>query len=458
MINRLKSINTIPFIFCLGLLFLNDFYLKEAYHNWLTGKLSDFCGLYVFASFWSALLTTQKKWVYFGTALLFILWKSPYAQGVIDLFSDYLYPIHRVVDISDLMAIAILPIAYWLQFDKKYRVEWNPIVPGILTIIAFCATSHPQPRQNFDQPQWLLFKSDSTLENIDSQVWSGFEVYCQDTTCLVKVNDIAIQDFPVLNDDYQKVSVLKNLEVRVLNDLLYGSSIPLETVLDSLTISGETSEHIKLQDYQDSLHFEGIRLHGRFTRYSNKGKLLIDGWYNHGIEDSLWSYYNYNGEVVVEKVFDHGELTRKTIDLNKDADTTYYSKRSEKITYKYFHLAIIAMLIIGLIYWLAHNYKTHPANIKYSKWLNIILLVILPIVVFALGLTISLTLPYSPQLSFLFILEFFVVFLTSLILFIIIFFAVRLRSHWDLLIYVVLFSLIFVLIEHAQFLQELIND
>lgn len=33
------------FISSLLLLLLNDFVFKPVYHNWLTGKLSDFCGL-----------------------------------------------------------------------------------------------------------------------------------------------------------------------------------------------------------------------------------------------------------------------------------------------------------------------------------------------------------------------------------------------------------------------------
>lgn len=39
---KLKSINNIPFLVSLVILILNDFYFKTIYHNWLTGKLSDF--------------------------------------------------------------------------------------------------------------------------------------------------------------------------------------------------------------------------------------------------------------------------------------------------------------------------------------------------------------------------------------------------------------------------------
>lgn len=43
------------FLLCLCLLLLNDFILKSEFHNALTGKLSDFAGLFIFPLFFSAL-------------------------------------------------------------------------------------------------------------------------------------------------------------------------------------------------------------------------------------------------------------------------------------------------------------------------------------------------------------------------------------------------------------------
>src|SRR6187549_1056878 len=118
---KLESIINIPFLACLAILLLNDFYLKIEYHNWLTGKLSDFCGLFVFASFWTVLLPNKKQMVYFSTALVFTIWKSPYSQPFIDFFSESIYPIHRVVDITDIMALTILPIAFYYNPGPNIR-------------------------------------------------------------------------------------------------------------------------------------------------------------------------------------------------------------------------------------------------------------------------------------------------------------------------------------------------
>ncbi len=38
-----------------GVLLLNDFVLKAAFHSWLTGKLSDVAGLAAFTIFWCAI-------------------------------------------------------------------------------------------------------------------------------------------------------------------------------------------------------------------------------------------------------------------------------------------------------------------------------------------------------------------------------------------------------------------
>jgi len=72
--NKLQQICTIPFVICLGLLLLNDFYLKFEYHNWLTGKLSDFCGLFIFPVFWSAIFfKTEANRIFLYCIMLYVV-------------------------------------------------------------------------------------------------------------------------------------------------------------------------------------------------------------------------------------------------------------------------------------------------------------------------------------------------------------------------------------------------
>ncbi|HMG92583.1 MAG TPA: hypothetical protein VK589_21145 [Chryseolinea sp.] len=177
---RLRSINNIPFLICLALLLLNDFYLKAQFHNGLTGKLSDFCGLFLFASFWSAFLPRKKPEVYFLTALIFVVWKSPYSQSLIDLFSRTFYTINRTVDITDLIALVILPIGFFYNPENTLKPKVNPLLVAAVSFFAFCATSVPDARQAFEQPQYILFKS-GTIDFSDSVYPSVYQLYRLDS-------------------------------------------------------------------------------------------------------------------------------------------------------------------------------------------------------------------------------------------------------------------------------------
>ncbi|EDM38033.1 hypothetical protein PBAL39_16449 [Pedobacter sp. BAL39] len=97
MYDRLKNLLSPLFIFCLSLLILNDFFLKAMFHNTLAGKLSDFCGLFIFPIFWSAVFPKHKSGVFIASAALFVYWKSEYASALIELVNT-VFKIHRTVD------------------------------------------------------------------------------------------------------------------------------------------------------------------------------------------------------------------------------------------------------------------------------------------------------------------------------------------------------------------------
>ncbi|PUV24993.1 hypothetical protein DCO56_08585 [Sphingobacterium athyrii] len=62
MYERLKYLVSPLFIFVLFLLIINDFFLKAAFHNTFTGKLSDFSGL-LFFPFSDPLSSLNKSYV-----------------------------------------------------------------------------------------------------------------------------------------------------------------------------------------------------------------------------------------------------------------------------------------------------------------------------------------------------------------------------------------------------------
>ena len=138
-------------LFLLGLFVLlaNDLYWKAAYHNWLTGKLSDVAGLLVLPVFCFALSSRlSRKIVLFGCAAFFLWWKSPASQPLIDYLNQYLpLPAQRVVDYSDWLALLVLPSAAFIKpvsipmhrFARQ-SIRW---LLGTVTIFSVCATSMP---------------------------------------------------------------------------------------------------------------------------------------------------------------------------------------------------------------------------------------------------------------------------------------------------------------------------
>jgi len=132
------------FVFSLSTLVLNDLVFKYAYHNWLTGKLSDVAGLASFVIFCTQLLPRRKQWVYVITAIAFIWWKSPLSQLMINFCNTALHTsFNRVVDYTDCAALLILFVTWPLQ-PKQHTMLFKKAVTyalSIISVITFCASS-----------------------------------------------------------------------------------------------------------------------------------------------------------------------------------------------------------------------------------------------------------------------------------------------------------------------------
>ncbi len=141
---KYKIFQTYGFIISLILLISNDLLLKPLFANWLTGKLSDFVGLFVFVLFWSCFYPKYRSFIYLLTAVLFTLWKSPSSEGFIEfLNTSFGLSFQRVVDYTDLIALIILPIAYIYEENlSKKTISIHPILPIALSVFAFIATSY----------------------------------------------------------------------------------------------------------------------------------------------------------------------------------------------------------------------------------------------------------------------------------------------------------------------------
>jgi hypothetical protein len=147
---NLDLLTTPGFLIALSLLLANDFLLKPAFHNALTGKLSDFAGLFAFAIFWTALFPKHKRIIHLIIAFGFLFWKSNWSQPLIDGWNDLpLFGVARTVDYSDMLALLVLPFAY-LYCEKNPSSVWSfGFAPHMLTLVAvfaFTATSFADER------------------------------------------------------------------------------------------------------------------------------------------------------------------------------------------------------------------------------------------------------------------------------------------------------------------------
>jgi len=173
MTRNYKILTSFWFIIGLTILLLNDFLLKGLYGNWLTGKLSDFSGLFVFALFWTAFYPRQRIKIIWLTGFLFTFWKSPFSQPLIDSWNNLGFiNIYRTVDYTDLIALTILPIAYFFEIniEKARTFKINPVFPVLISAFAFMATSY-RTDVNINKEYQFPFSKDTLfnrLNNIDS--------------------------------------------------------------------------------------------------------------------------------------------------------------------------------------------------------------------------------------------------------------------------------------------------
>lgn len=149
---KIELLSARLFVIGLAILLTNDFILKPLFHNFLTGKISDFVGLFIFPYFFSVFFKRQSKIIYLLTGFLFVIWKLSLSDSFIIWWNNNIFfQIDRVVDYTDLFALIVLPFSYYYLtnqniFRTKIRYAFSSLI-GAISIFSFCATS--QPRQEF---------------------------------------------------------------------------------------------------------------------------------------------------------------------------------------------------------------------------------------------------------------------------------------------------------------------
>lgn len=155
---RLFSIiTTWPFLFCLAILIMNDWWLKDACPGVITGKLSDFAGIAVVSLLLLATYPRRVVSIFCSIFLAFLWWKSPASDVCIQLFNQLgLFRIGRTVDYTDMVAMVIFPVCRAVAAQETgFAIPWPRLrrymaVPTVLvTLTAILGTSQRPTLQNY---------------------------------------------------------------------------------------------------------------------------------------------------------------------------------------------------------------------------------------------------------------------------------------------------------------------
>lgn len=137
------------FLLSLLLLILNDWYFKNAFNNEITGKLSDFAGLFAFPFLLGILFSNHKKAVHFLAGIIFIYWNSEFSQPLINYLNSSGLHVIRTVDITDNIALISI-IASYKCLNQQVDFKLNPLIQRAIIVIsclAFMATTM-SPQEN----------------------------------------------------------------------------------------------------------------------------------------------------------------------------------------------------------------------------------------------------------------------------------------------------------------------
>ncbi len=259
MTKKYRILISYAFLGSLLLLLLNDFVLKGMYGNWLTGKLSDFAGLFIFPLFWAALFPRYKTAIFWLTGFTFILWKSPYSQGFINMWNSAgLFAIGRVVDYTDLIALTMLPLAWYADNykDKLKVLKVNPVFPLVLASFAFLATSYTGKMElneswAFDFSQQELLGRISDLDDrhnysLYSENANDIVVYGKDTFPAY-VSGYRVRYDTLYN--YEKKNIFSQERVRAGIDTIMKHKIPIRDTIYT-DKSGLVRQSLYIEDFE----------------------------------------------------------------------------------------------------------------------------------------------------------------------------------------------------------------
>jgi len=270
--NNLTILKNPYFIFSLVTLLLNDHLLKPLFDNWITGKLSDFAGLFLFPLFILAFLPKVKKFIFPLTAVLFTLWKSELSEGFIQWWNATpLFSINRVIDYTDLFALSILPLSKYIYNNSSLTLNVKPSIIAMISFVGIFASS----KGIYEVPLDHTF----TFQKSKAELYS---ILNNSDSTLIFGENTSTYDSLKLSEDtaYSFLFHVYSLELSCSNELYYRTKIYGDSVHSYIhLIDGEqddcsktsqaTLTGLKKKNYDDQV-IRGEALHYFIERIASK--------------------------------------------------------------------------------------------------------------------------------------------------------------------------------------------
>lgn len=358
-------INSPLFVISLCLLLLNDFYLKDTFHNFLTGVISDLFGIITFVLFFSDVFKDSRKTVYIITAIAFTIWKSPFSTPFIDYFSEHFYSINRMVDYTDLLVLCLLPLIYNYTPTKLLTKKFQVHFLSFIALFAFSATSKSRPSISFDPPQYFCFKYNPNV--IDTAyVNSTNKMTLKNEYVIIEVDEFQLEQEPLRWDDYSENQVISKMQYRIASEIIKQQidSNKQNTIIRSLIPSGLRRFDIQNNEFLHYINFKGAMMDGTFKRYANDGKLTLEGKYIQGIKTGVWNYYEA-GQLVRKVYFNEkGEKIKEELISKKGSVFKSFTTRAV-YTFIYYLIASVLSILIGFLF-----FRTFKSNSKEKNFVE----------------------------------------------------------------------------------------
>ena len=251
--NKFLLLNYV-FVVSIILLFINDHFLKLHFHNWFTGKFSDFLGMIIFPLFLAYIFPKLRTFSILVSFVLFIFWKSPFSEGFID-FYNHISPIAvaRVVDYTDFIAFVFLVISFLLiKYDALLQpFKMRKISPALVlapSVFVMMATS-PPPYYRFGSDGLVSFQDysfkmqKSKTEALD-ELKNRNILFKKDTLMIIRRNNISSESLIMNGTDLKTLEVDKEILKKELERKIRFYDY---YIIDSLKIGNETLKDIRFE-------------------------------------------------------------------------------------------------------------------------------------------------------------------------------------------------------------------